>query len=137
MDDLSAAESQDAIKMAIVNTAMKAGPVHGLAFIVLLAAIWLPPWSRWIAGFAVLACLLLAFRLAKLFALLGQASRFHGFIDIVGRRHRLMNLLAIALLAYAFMAVWGRWPLPALAVFASYALHYAHFAGYKDSVRVK
>ena len=50
------------------------------------------------------------------------------------RNHRLMNAFAVGLLVYAIGAVWGRWPVPALALAFAAVINYAHYSGYKAAL---
>ena len=132
-DDLAAAESEESAKASVPEKAQLYAGLYLFAFLACLAAIWLPPWARWIAGTLVSVCLLTAFSMAGVFVTLARASRFYRHRNVVLRHHRLMNALAMLLLLYALGAIWSGWPAPAFAVLVAAIINFVHFGGYKNS----
>ena len=94
----------------------------------------LPNWARWLPSFLVGFCLVSAFSMAAVLKDLAKANRFYRAKDGVLRNHRLMNAFAVGLLVYALCAVWGRWPVPALAVVIAAVINYVHYGGYKAAL---
>lgn len=134
---LEDAEAEGATKAAIVERSQLAGGLYLFAFLACLVGGWLPTWWRWIEGGLVIFCLTFALRIHALLGSLSRAQQFDGSGGSALNNQRLMNKLGIALLGYAFAAVWAGWPLPTLAVLVASVLNFLHYAGYKDSAAVQ
>jgi hypothetical protein len=132
--DLEAAEAEDASKASITTKSQLYAALYLAAFVACLPVSMLPPWAKWLPSFLVGFCVVSAFSMAGVFSELAKANRFYGDRNGVLRNHRWMNASAIALLVYALCAVWGRWPVPALAVLIAAVINFAHYGGYKSAM---
>lgn len=132
--DLDAADGEAANKAAVATKSQLYAALYLAAFAACVPVSWMPNWARWLPSSLVGFCLVSAFSMAVLLNHLARASRFYGAKDGVLRNHRLMNAFAVGLLVYAIGAVWGRWPVPALALAFAAVINYAHYSGYKAAL---
>lgn len=132
--DLDAADGEAANKAAVATKSQLYAALYLAAFAACVPVSWMPNWARWLPSSLVGFCLVSAFSMAVLLNHLTRANRFYGAKDSVLRNHRLMNAIAVGLLVYAISAVWGRWPVPALALAFAAGINYAHYSGYKAAL---
>ena len=132
---LDAADGEAATKAAVATKSQLYAALYLVAFVACVPMSWLPPWAKWLASFLVGFCLVSAFSMAGVLSALARANRFYAARDGVLRNHRVMNAIAVGLLVYALCAVWGRWPLPALAVVIAALINFAHYGGYKAALK--
>ena len=132
--DLDAADGEAANKADVATKSQLYAALYLAAFAACVPVSWMPNWARWLPSSLVGFCLVSAFSMAVLLNHLTRANRFYGEKDGVLRNHRLMNAFAVGLLVYALGAVWGRWPVPALAVAIAAVINYAHYNGYKAAL---
>ena len=125
--DLDAADGEAANKAAVATKSQRYAALYLAAFAACVPVSWMPNWARWLPSSLVGFCLVSAFSMAVVLTHLAKAKRFYGAKDGVLRNHRRMNAFAVGFLVYALGAVWGRWPVPALAVVSAAVIS---FVGY-------
>lgn len=124
---------RDRAKATIVENAQLYGGLYFVAIPACVVLIFYAGWFRWVAGFLVVACLMSAWNMRRTLSHLGNAYVQLGWGDAVLGKHRALNAFALALLVYAFLAVWRGWPLPLVAVLIAALINFAHYAGYRDT----
>lgn len=118
-------------KKTIREKAQLYGAVYLFAFVACVVLFFYAGWFRWVAGLFVAACLLTAWSMRGALAELRRAHLTLGCGDSVLHNHRVLNLVALALLCYALAAVWVPLPVPSLAVFVAAIINFTHYAGYR------
>ena len=128
---LAAPEQREAALRAIPEKALLYGAPYFLALVGCTVLLFYAGWFRWVAGLLIALCLVTAWSMRGAFVELRRASIAAGFGVGVLPSHRLLNALALLLLAYALLAVWGGWPFPVLAVLIAFAINLVHYAGFR------
>ena len=118
-----------ALKGAIVE---KSKLYFGYGLLALIAypfAAFGPDWVRWIAGFLI--AILLVGELS-MFGVLRRLQQFYAPFraDFVLRNHALMAAVAVLALIYSLLGLWGRWPVPWLALLVAAVINLLHGLGY-------
>lgn len=132
--NLDAADGEAANKAAVATKSVLYVLLYLTAFGACIPVSRLPHWAKWLPAGLVFLCLVTAFSMASMLSQLAKANRFYGAKNGVLRNHRLMNAFAIGLLVYALCAIWGRWPVPALAVLIGAFINFVHHSGYKAAL---
>lgn len=120
---------EEALQNAIIG---KSKLFFGYGLLSLIAypfAVYGPSWVTWIAGFFV--AILLLGEVGMLVAL-RELQRFRWPLraDHVMRNHFGLAAIAIVALVYALLGLWGRWPVPWLALVIGILINLAHGFGY-------
>ncbi len=109
------------------------GGAYLFAFVACVVLIFYAGWFRWIAGFFVALCLVTAWGMRGALAELRRSYVALGRGDTVLTNHRMLNAIALVLVAYALLAVWASWPVPSLAILGAAIINFIHYAGYRGS----
>lgn len=119
---------ESSMKTAIYEKSKLYFGVAFLAIISYVVAAVSPSWVRWVAGFFIAG--LLAGQFGML-SLLRQLQQFYApYPNFVVRNHLLMGAVALLLLVYALLGLWGRWPVPWLAMLLAIIVNLLHGIGY-------
>lgn len=119
---------ESSLKAAIYEKSKLYLGVAFLAIISYVVAAASPSWVRWVAGFFIAG--LLAGQFGML-SLLRQLQRFYApYPNFVVRNHLLMGTVALLSLVYALLGLWGRWPVPWLAMLLAIIVNLMHGIGY-------
>lgn len=130
---ISAPEIVKELKASIPEKSQLYAGLYLLTFFSCIGLFFLTGWFRWVTGFFVVACLISSWSMRTTFARLRRAHIVEGSGSTVLANHMLLNALAIASLAYAFVAVWAGWSLTIFAVVIAAVINFSHFIGYKNS----
>lgn len=126
---------ESSLKTAIYEKSKLYLGVAFLAIISYFVAEVSPSWVRWVTGFFIAG--LFVGQFGMLF-LLRQLQRFYApYPNFVVRNHLFMGTLALLFLVYALLGLWGRWPVPWLAMLFAIIVNLLHGIGYSPKLNMK